>query len=48
MGGQDLCSTVSYIIRSGHRAAGSAPPELTFDHLAAFLSGDRILAQTVE
>lgn len=40
---QDLCSSASYRFRSAYRAAGSTPPPLTYDHLSAFLSGDRIL-----
>lgn len=40
---QDLCYAVNYRLRTVHFAFGSAPPVLSSDHLAAYLSGDRFL-----
>lgn len=40
---KDLCHCVHYRIRSGHRDVGSPIPVLSYDHLSAFLSGDRML-----
>lgn len=40
---KDLCQTVNYRIKSGYRQAGSTPPILSYNHLSAFLSGDRLL-----
>lgn len=42
---KDLCQTVNYRIRTGHRHVGAVPPLLSYSHLSSFLSGDRLLVR---